>query len=152
MELLCPKCEKPLAKHIDGECVRKGLTRRFFFGALGGAFAAHAAAKVLPNFVLESEGAGQLVVTATPKVHEWAAIELNFEGTGHAFQMSQNDFIRSVEFVAKRTGRSVVGIHDGKVVKFVDAVEERIIPSGFEAFQRHDRVARIQRVSQLQKA
>lgn len=51
MSLLCPRCEKPLAQHIDGECphLKKArLSRRSFFGAM---FGAAVALKAAPQVV-----------------------------------------------------------------------------------------------------
>lgn len=44
--LICPRCEKPLEGHEDSAC-RRRMSRRYFFGALGGlAVAAVAIPKV----------------------------------------------------------------------------------------------------------
>lgn len=41
VDLLCPRCEKPLGKsHDEGECARRGSTRRLFLGVLGASVAA----------------------------------------------------------------------------------------------------------------
>jgi hypothetical protein len=37
-EILCPRCERPMDAEHDAEaCARRGMSRRFFFGILGGA-------------------------------------------------------------------------------------------------------------------
>lgn len=37
-ELLCPRCEKPVSQHVEGECPKpKKHSRRFFLGMLGAA-------------------------------------------------------------------------------------------------------------------
>ncbi len=46
MSLYCPHCERPLEVHDGGACKRR-MSRRFFFGMLGGAVAASAMAKPL---------------------------------------------------------------------------------------------------------
>ncbi len=43
--LICPHCEKELAEHDQRECTRR-MSRRFFFGLMGGAVAAVAAGNV----------------------------------------------------------------------------------------------------------
>ncbi len=46
--IYCPHCEKPLEGHDAGACRRK-LSRRYFFGLLGGAVAALALPKRVPT-------------------------------------------------------------------------------------------------------
>ncbi len=44
--ILCPNCEKPIEGHNDSAC-RRRMSRRYFFGALGGGIAAAAIAPTI---------------------------------------------------------------------------------------------------------
>lgn len=45
--IYCPRCEKPLEGHDDGACARR-MSRRFFFGVVGGGIVAAQAVVALP--------------------------------------------------------------------------------------------------------
>ncbi len=77
--ILCPQCEEPLDAHADGACPKRKLSRRFFLGAIGTAFAAAAVAQVLPNVVVEEAPAGSLVSLAAPVVHRFGTLHFHGE-------------------------------------------------------------------------
>lgn len=51
-EILCPHCERSMDAGHDAEaCARKGMSRRYFFGLMGGAAAAVVVAPALPKYL-----------------------------------------------------------------------------------------------------
>lgn len=125
MKLLCPKCEKALEDHEDGHCP-KALSRRFFLGALGSAFASAALAKVLPNVEIATPANEQLIAVATPRVHRAASIVLEHNGGMiDRFSPTVKSLCEQVEMIAAKTGRSAMAKVDGEIVHFVDPIKER---------------------------
>lgn len=120
MKLLCPRCEKPLEDHEDGQCPKR-LNRRFFLGALGSAFGVAALAKYLPEVEVSRPTPGSLIVAAAPKVHRAATIRLT---SNHA---SAEEIAANVRYVAQLRQVPVVGLFKDEVVHFVDPIKERLI-------------------------
>ena len=53
-EVICPHCERAVSEGHDIElCARKRMSRRYFFGALGGVAAGAAALVAVPEPVIE---------------------------------------------------------------------------------------------------
>lgn len=118
--LICPRCEKSMESHVDGEC-QKRLSRRFFIGALGTAFGAAAMAKVLPNVVEVPRGAGaaeSLIQVVAPKVRLAATIRIESSGN------PREEIEATVRYVARTRGVPVIGKIDGEVVAYVDPNDE----------------------------
>ena len=104
--LICPRCEKPMDSHVDGECQGKKLSRRFFLGALGSAFAGAALAKALPNYeavVDPAAGPDSTVISVfKPKVHEGGSIRLTLSG------FTDLEYFRAGEYYARQSNRPVI--------------------------------------------
>lgn len=75
-ELICPRCEKPLAGHDEEACARK-ISRRFFFQAVSGAAAAAAIAQVLPAVVDVDAAASALGYRAAQSIDAMLVNHLN---------------------------------------------------------------------------
>jgi len=122
--LLCPRCEKPLSKHHEGECPRHHVSRRFFLGFLGTAFGAAAAASVLPNVELDAPQGDGILVTATPKIHSGATITAEHWGNWYWMGTSSDPRARAMcedaKQIAARRHRSVIVRNNGQVVCHVD--------------------------------
>lgn len=113
MSLICPKCNLPLEDHQNG-CPKK-LSRRWFLGGLGTAFAAAAIAKVLPVVeIAASVEEGQLVAVAAPKVLSGSYIVM--DGSYHRPRWH-------LEQVAADSGRGVIGKYRGDVVHVIEHEE-----------------------------
>ncbi len=93
--LLCHRCEEPLENHVDGDCPKQKVSRRFFMGLLGAAAATTALANVLPNVVIEAAAPEQLVVAAAPRVHVQGPVELS--GTLHSFFWEKEGTLQDVQ-------------------------------------------------------
>lgn len=126
MSLICPKCEKPLEAHVDGHC-QKRLSRRFFLGALGSAFATAAVAKVIPNVVGVDMAAGpdvSVVQVFRPKVHQGGAIHLesnvDLENFFSPRQMGKTYSSEQVLRMAQESGRQVFWSKNGKLQHYAD--------------------------------
>lgn len=127
--LYCPRCEKPMSQHIDGECEKPKISRRFFLGGLGLTVAGTAAGlafaekaqaamqdvEVAP--VAAPDGTESAIVAATPKVYKGGPIILTFQSCDDA-KLRQNmnrDYLQSV---ADREGRRVIYRDNGTVTVF----------------------------------
>lgn len=75
-ELICQRCEKPLAGHDEEACARR-MSRRFFFQAVGGAAAAVAIAQVLPAVVDVDAAASALGYRAAQSIDAILVKHLN---------------------------------------------------------------------------
>lgn len=111
-DLICPRCERPVGMHVDGECQGKRLSRRFFLGALGSVFASAALAKVMLNVAPVDMASGPdytAIQVFAPHVHQGKAIILD-----HNFHPATlaDDILK----ICRQTGRTVIGKVDGVVV------------------------------------
>jgi hypothetical protein len=96
-QLICPRCEKPLDGHDDGGCARR-MSRRFFFGVVGGGIlAAQAAPLAEPRTVLTATAGdwtlNEWVFTVGPMAHPQglpAEFRLIYEATLEAIRLAPN--------------------------------------------------------------
>lgn len=134
--LICPRCEKSMESHVDGQC-QKPLSRRFFLGALGTAFGTAALAKVLPNVehvgVDLASGPDETVVQVfRPRIHQGGTITMEFSsGSGEFFPkreifwgFNKEQLIKDVQELSRRESRPVVAKWNGQVVHYADPTKK----------------------------